>query len=50
MVMGTRAHETALYVVFESPFQMLADYPGAYEDRRNWSFCAPSRPPGTRPG
>ena len=28
MVMGTRAHETALYVVFESPFQMLADYPG----------------------
>ena len=25
MVMGTRAHQTALYVVFESQFQMVAD-------------------------
>jgi alpha-glucosidase len=38
MVMATRAHETALYVVFESPFQMLADYPGAYEDQKEIDF------------
>ena len=38
MVMGTRAHETALYVVFESPFQMLADYPGSYEDQKEMDF------------
>ena len=38
MVMGTRVHQTALYVVFESPFQMVADYPGAYDGRRNWNF------------
>lgn len=30
MSMGTRAHQTALYVVFESPLQMLADNPSAY--------------------
>ncbi len=38
MVMATRAHETALYVVFESPFQMLADYPGDYEDQKELDF------------
>lgn len=38
MVMGTRAHQTALYVVFESPFQMLSDYPGAYEDQKELEF------------
>ena len=27
---GTRAHQLALYVVFESPLQMLADAPSAY--------------------
>ena len=31
MVMGTRAHELALYAVFESPFQMVSDYPEAYK-------------------
>jgi alpha-glucosidase len=31
MVMGTRAHQLALFVVFESPFQVLADHPAAYE-------------------
>ncbi len=31
MSMGTRAHQLALYVVFESPLQMLADSPSAYE-------------------
>lgn len=29
--MGTRCHELAKYVVFESPLQMLADAPTAYE-------------------
>ncbi len=38
MVMATRSHETALYVVFESPLQMLADYPGAYEDQKELEF------------
>lgn len=30
MSMGTRAHQTALYVVFESPLQMLSDNPSNY--------------------
>lgn len=30
MSMGTRAHQTALYVLFESPLQMLADNPSRY--------------------
>lgn len=30
MSMGTRAHQTALYVVFESPWMMLADNPSNY--------------------
>ena len=34
VVMGTRAHQLALYVVFESAFQMLADDPGAYEGQK----------------
>lgn len=38
MVMGTRAHETALYVVFESALQMLADHPGSYEDQKELAF------------
>ena len=31
MSLGTRAHQLALYVVFESPLQMLADSPSAYQ-------------------
>jgi alpha-glucosidase len=31
-VQGTRAHQLAMYVVFFSPLQMLADYPAAYEN------------------
>jgi alpha-glucosidase len=31
MCQGTRAHQLALYVVFESPLQMLADSPSEYE-------------------
>ncbi|MEJ2076951.1 MAG: glycoside hydrolase family 97 protein [Acidobacteriota bacterium] len=32
MVLATRAHELALYVVFESPLVMVSDYPGAYKE------------------
>jgi alpha-glucosidase len=38
MTMGTRAHQTALFVVFESPFQMVADHPGAYEGQKELEF------------
>ena len=31
MSQGTRAHQLAMYVVFESPLQMLADSPSEYE-------------------
>ncbi len=30
MSMGTRAHQLALYVIYESPLQMLCDNPSAY--------------------
>jgi alpha-glucosidase len=30
-VQGTRAHQIAMLVVYFSPFQMLVDYPAAYE-------------------
>src|ERR1019366_6164736 len=30
MAMGTRCHQLAMYVVFESPLQMLADSPSNY--------------------
>lgn len=30
MVMGTRAHHLAIYVVYESPFQMVSDWPETY--------------------
>ncbi|MGB9459085.1 MAG: glycoside hydrolase family 97 protein [Bryobacteraceae bacterium] len=38
MVMGTRAHQLALYVVFESGLQMLADYPEAYHGQTGFEF------------
>lgn len=38
MVMGTRAHQVALYVVFESGFQMLTDYPEAYRGQKELDF------------
>ena len=40
MVMGTRAHETALYVVFESGLQMLSDYPEAYAGQKELDFLS----------
>lgn len=38
MVMGTRAHQLAMYVIYESSFQMVADYPAAYEGQPEFNF------------
>ncbi len=38
MTMGTRAHQLALFAVFESALQMVADYPGAYEGQKELDF------------
>lgn len=38
MVMGTRAHALALYAVFESPFQMVSDYPEAYQGLQEFEY------------
>jgi alpha-glucosidase len=38
MVMGTRAHQLALYVVFESGLQMVSDYPEAYKGQKEFDF------------
>jgi len=38
MVMGTRAQQLAMYVVYLAPFQMVSDYPGAYENQPAFDF------------
>jgi alpha-glucosidase len=38
MVMGTRAHHLAMYVVDFAPFQMVSDDPQAYEDEPAFDF------------
>ena len=38
MVMGTRAHHLATYVVYESPFQMVSDWPEAYRNDPSFKF------------
>jgi alpha-glucosidase len=38
MGMGTRAHELALYVVFESPLEMVSDYPERYQGQKEFDF------------
>jgi alpha-glucosidase len=38
MGLGTRAHELALYVVFESPFEMVSDYPEHYQGQPEFDF------------
>ena len=38
MVMTTRAQQLAMYVVYLSPLQMVADYPGAYRGRPEAAF------------
>jgi alpha-glucosidase len=40
MVMGTRAHQTALFVVYESPFEMVSDYPEAYQGQKELAFLS----------
>ena len=40
MVMGTRAHQTALFVVFQSPFEMVSDFPEAYTGQKEFPFLA----------
>jgi alpha-glucosidase len=37
-VMGTRAQQLAMYVVYEAPFQMVSDTPKAYEDQPAFEF------------
>jgi alpha-glucosidase len=38
MCQGTRAHQLAMYVVFESPLVMLADYPEDYDHNPGMGF------------
>jgi alpha-glucosidase len=38
MVMGTRAHQLALYVVYQTPFQMVSDSPQAYKGQDAFEF------------
>lgn len=36
MSQGTRGHQTATYVVYDSPFTMLCDSPSLYEKNQDW--------------
>jgi alpha-glucosidase len=38
MVMGTRAHHLAMYVIYEAPFQMVSDHPSAYRNQPAFEF------------
>jgi alpha-glucosidase len=38
MVLGTRAHHLAMFVVLESPFMVVADHPSAYEGQPAFEF------------
>ena len=38
VVMGTRCHHLALYVVYENPMPMVADAPNAYEGQTGFDF------------
>jgi alpha-glucosidase len=38
LVLGTRCHQLALYVVYENPMPMLADMPEAYEGQPGFDF------------
>lgn len=56
-VQTTRAHALALYAIFESPLQMVSDYPETYQGERDFEFikAAPTvwdetRVLGGRPG
>lgn len=39
-VMGTRAHQLAMFVVYESPFQVVADSPDVYVDAPGADFIS----------
>jgi alpha-glucosidase len=38
LAQGTRGHQLAMYVVYESPLQMLVDYPTAYRGQPGIEF------------
>ena len=38
MVRGTRAHQLAMYVIYEAAFQMVSDSPKAYKDQPAFEF------------
>jgi alpha-glucosidase len=38
VVMGTRAHQIALFVVLETPLPSVADSPSAYENEPSFEF------------
>ena len=38
MALGTRAQELALFVVFESPLEMVSDYPEQYKGQKAFDF------------
>ncbi|MGC4036114.1 MAG: glycoside hydrolase family 97 catalytic domain-containing protein [Chitinophagaceae bacterium] len=38
MVMGTRAHHLALYVIYQAQFEMVSDHPAAYEGEKDFEF------------
>ena len=38
MSLGTRAQELALYVIFESPLEMVSDYPEHYQGQKEFDF------------
>lgn len=40
LVQGTRAHQLALYVVYQNHLPMLVDYPAAYENQPGLDFLA----------
>ncbi len=40
LAMGTRAHQLALFVVFESAFEMVADHPEAYRGQKELPFLS----------
>ncbi len=37
-VMGTRGHHIAMFVVYESPFQMVSDHPASYKGQPGFDF------------
>lgn len=44
MSMGTRAHQAATYIVYDSPFTMLADTPTGYEQEPDYTKLLASLP------